>query len=284
MRSIINANEGINASFNGVLCNVMYKYFFMNKILKSIQIIRKAEKLALTYKDYGFHVAFSGGKDSQVIYELCRLAGVKFKAFFYKTSVDPVELLSFIRNNYPDVEWLRPELTMYQLILKEGWLPMRQFRYCCRYLKESHGLNSVVITGVTKYESSKRRNAKVFSENCIKGKDKILLNPILDWTVKDVYEFLQFRNIKICDLYKVNDRIGCIGCPNSPKKMRKDFAIYPNFKKAYINTVKKLIDKGKYSEFKSAEEVIEWWSSGENKDTFLYRKKYQTNIDFTYEK
>jgi phosphoadenosine phosphosulfate reductase len=81
----------------------------MDKVQHSIELIRKAEKLALTYNDFGFHLAFSGGKDSQVIYELAKMAGVKFKAYFYKTSVDPRELLSFIRSNYPDVEWVRPE-------------------------------------------------------------------------------------------------------------------------------------------------------------------------------
>ncbi|MBA7538770.1 hypothetical protein ES705_31047 [subsurface metagenome] len=90
----------------------------MKKIEDSIRTIQKTEKLALSYNSFGFHLAFSGGKDSQVVYELCKMAGVKFKAFFYKTSVDPKELLSFIRNKYPDVEWIKPKMTMYQLILK----------------------------------------------------------------------------------------------------------------------------------------------------------------------
>lgn len=49
-----------------------------DKINLAIQTIQKYEKLALKYSSDGFHVAFSGGKDSQVIYELCRMAGVKF--------------------------------------------------------------------------------------------------------------------------------------------------------------------------------------------------------------
>ena len=108
----------------------------MDKIQQSIELLKKAETLALKYNDFGFHLAFSGGKDSQAIYELAKMSGVKFKAYFYKTSVDPKELLSFIRNNYPDVEWIRPKMTMYQLILKKGMLPLRQARFCCEYLKE----------------------------------------------------------------------------------------------------------------------------------------------------
>jgi phosphoadenosine phosphosulfate reductase len=88
------------------------------------------------------------------------MAGVKFKGFFYKTSVDPVELLSFIRSDYPLVEWIRPKKTMFQLIVKKGMLPLRQARYCCEFLKERNGLNSVVITGLTRAESVKRRKRK----------------------------------------------------------------------------------------------------------------------------
>lgn len=251
----------------------------MNKVEQSIAIIQKAEALALKYNDFGYHVAFSGGKDSQVIHELCVMAGVKFKAYFYKTSVDPRELLSFIRTNYPDVEWIRPKMTMFQLIVKKGMLPLRQARFCCEYLKERNGLNSVVTTGITKAESAKRKKRQEFESTCKIGSDKILLNPILEWTKQDVYVFLKSRNIPMCSLYKTQDRIGCIGCPMSPRTMRRDFRNMPNFRKAYVNTVQKLIDKGKYSEFQSAEDVIDWWISGLSRKVYLANKN-QTTIKF----
>lgn len=215
-----------------------------SKIEFSISLIKQAEPMALQYNDFGFHVAFSGGKDSQVIHELCKIAGVKFKAYFYKTSVDPKELLSFIRNNYPDVEWIRPQFTMYQLILKKGMLPLRRCRFCCEFLKERNGLNAVVITGITKAESAKRKKRQAFESSCKIGQDKNLLNPILEWTKRDVFQFLKDRNIKISELYQKQNRIGCIGCPMSPKTMRRDFRDYPNNKKAYINTVAKLMGRG----------------------------------------
>lgn len=94
-----------------------------SKIDKAIETLQKYEKLALKYSPSGFHVAFSGGKDSQVIYELCRMAGVKFNAYFYKTSVDPMEVLRFIRSNYPDVTWLYPEKRCFSLFLKRRCYP-----------------------------------------------------------------------------------------------------------------------------------------------------------------
>lgn len=94
-----------------------------SKIDKAIETLQKYEKLALKYSPSGFHVAFSGGKDSQVIYELCQMAGVKFNAYFYKTSVDPMEVLRFIRSNYPDVTWLYPEKRCFSLFLKRRCYP-----------------------------------------------------------------------------------------------------------------------------------------------------------------
>ena len=61
----------------------------MDKIDYSINLLKIYENRALEMQDYGFHLAFSGGKDSQVIHELAKMSGVKHKAFFNKTSIDP---------------------------------------------------------------------------------------------------------------------------------------------------------------------------------------------------
>ena len=54
--------------------------------------------------------------------------------------------------------------------------------------------------------------------SCVGGKDKVIISPILAWTDKDVWEFLNKMNIKHCDLYdKGMKRIGCILCPMSSK-------------------------------------------------------------------
>ena len=104
----------------------------------------------------GYYVAFSGGKDSQCVYHLCKIAGVKFDAHYAVTSVDPPELIYFIRENYPDVKWERqywddgrPEhyypdgrpmpITMWSLIAHHTLPPTRKARYCCAKLKEPGG-------------------------------------------------------------------------------------------------------------------------------------------------
>jgi len=57
----------------------------------------------------GYHVAFSGGKDSIVVYDLVKKAKVKHQAYFAMTTVDPPELLKFIKKSYPEVKWVRPK-------------------------------------------------------------------------------------------------------------------------------------------------------------------------------
>lgn len=93
----------------------------------------------------GYYVAFSGGKDSQCIYHLCKMAGVKFDAHYAITSADPPELIYFIRKNYPDVEFTRQydkdgkPITMWSLIASHALPPTRKARYCCASLKEPGG-------------------------------------------------------------------------------------------------------------------------------------------------
>ena len=45
----------------------------------------------------GYYLAFSGGKDSQCIYHLCKEADVRFDAHYSLTTVDPPEAVYFIR-------------------------------------------------------------------------------------------------------------------------------------------------------------------------------------------
>ena len=109
----------------------------------------------------GYYLAFSGGKDSVVIKELADMAGVKYDAHYTLTSVDPPELVQFIKS-FPDVQIDKPrdkdgkQITMWNLIPKKKMPPTRVVRYCCASLKETQGQGRFVITGVRKAESAKR--------------------------------------------------------------------------------------------------------------------------------
>lgn len=111
----------------------------------------------------GYYLAFSGGKDSQCIYHLAKMAGVKFDAHYRITSVDPPELVRFIKTQYPDVALDYPRdadgnvITMWNLISKQTIPPTRKARYCCDKLKESGGEGRLTVTGVRWAESPARK-------------------------------------------------------------------------------------------------------------------------------
>lgn len=110
----------------------------------------------------GYYLAFSGGKDSCVVKRLMEMAGVKFDAHYSVTSVDPPELVRFIKEKHKDVQFDFPRdkdgkvITMWNLIPRKGMPPTRIVRYCCQELKEGHGDGRFVVTGVRRAESVKR--------------------------------------------------------------------------------------------------------------------------------
>lgn len=220
---------------------------FDDKLDHSIALLKKAEPMALSYFTKGFYLAFSGGKDSQALYHVAKMAGVKFEAHYALTTLDPPELVHFIRDNYPDVITDRPEMTFAQVCLKKKALPTRRMRFCCAVLKETRGEGTVTLTGVRRQESvkrSKRNEAEKISSKkarfsgtfeqldqftrekelegvqCVNGKDKIVINPVIDWTENDVWYFLnEVAKVKHCSLYDRGwRRIGCLFCPMANKK------------------------------------------------------------------
>ena len=86
----------------------------------------------------GYYLAFSGGKDSVTVKALTDMAGVKYNAHYNLTTVDPPELVRFIKDKHPDVIIDKPVKTMWQLVVENGTPPTRLMRYCCRVLKESN--------------------------------------------------------------------------------------------------------------------------------------------------
>lgn len=126
--------------------------------------VRSAIDRIKTYEPQeGYWLAFSGGKDSMCVKGLCDMAGVKYEAHYSLTSVDPPELVKFIKS-MPDVSIDVPrypngkQKTMWSLIEDNMYPPTRLARYCCRELKESAGDGRITITGVRWAESNNRKN------------------------------------------------------------------------------------------------------------------------------
>ena len=199
------------------------------------------------------------------ILRLAQMAGVRFDAHYNNTTVDPPELVRFIKEQHPDVERHRPELSMFQLILKKGWVPLRQQRWCCELLKEGGGHGRVVMTGI-RWEESPRRARRRMVQTCFKDGTKTYFSPIIDWTSEDVWAFIRRENVPYCTLYDEGfSRLGCILCPMlvTPHLVQREIDRWPKFVRAYVNTFDRLIrvraERGKSTTFRTGQEMFDWW-------------------------
>lgn len=260
--------------------------------------------------DYGYYLAYSGGKDSDCIKILAQLAGVKFEAVHNLTTVDAPETVQYIKSQ-SDVRIDRAfdgdgkPVTMWNLIVKKLMPPTRLVRYCCSELKERNGKQRVTLTGVRWAESVKRKKSagvvkiigkpkstqkaaegmgvdyrinrqggmildddndesRQMVEHCYRTR-KVTVNPIVDWTDDDVWEFLHHYGCRSNPLYECGfKRIGCIGCPMAGKTRYTEFERYPKYKENYIRAFDKMLEarhqRGKpCRNGATGEEVFRWW-------------------------
>lgn len=222
----------------------------------------------------GYYLAFSGGKDSIVLKKLVIMSGVKYDIHFNLTTVDPPELIKFIKHYHPDVSIHRPELSMWELIVKKRMPPTRLIRYCCEKLKETGGKNRRILTGIRWAESYKRTKRRLV-EVCFKDKSRTFMNPIIDWSDTDVWSFIKLFGLPYCSLYDEGfKRIGCVLCPMSGKKgMLIDAARWPkiaeSYKRAFTRCLEKRRADGLATIWKTREDMWSWWiynPSGGNPD------------------
>jgi phosphoadenosine phosphosulfate reductase len=158
----------------------------------------------------------------------------------------------------------RPKKTMWQLIAENYMPPTMIARYCCEYLKEQEGEGRWILTGIRAEESAKRKRRSM-TEVCKKDRSANFLHPIIDWTEKDVWEFIKTNKFAYPDLYdKGWKRLGCIGCPMSSRQAW-EFEQYPRFRKLYIKAFERMLvncEKKNHpwkSSEKTGEGVMAWW-------------------------
>jgi len=261
-----------------------------DKILTAMEILKQYEP------EEGYLLGFSGGKDSIVIYHLAKMAGVKFQAIHNYTTVGIPSVIRMIRKDYPDVKFIYPKETMFQLIAHAG-LPNMRFRFCCSHLKEYYGWGKTIILGVRWAESRARKNRSlqfqyylkkmdkdVGQEECERrykvGTAKKIVNIIVEWTNEDVWDFIKYYKLPYPDVYDNGfKRVGCIGCPMSGKAMRlKQFEMFPNHKKAYIWAIQKYLEKSVesskdnlFTRLGNAQLIFKYWVSGLSEEKFKQR-------------
>lgn len=233
-----------------------------------------------------YYGCFSGGKDSVVIKELARLAGVRVAWHYNVTTIDPPEVHRFIRREHTDVEWhYRPKHFFRMLAEKRGY-PLRTTRWCCEEFKEgTWPALTFALMGIRAAESPRRAARwKSLTRWQPRGKPTALwvLNPILRWSNEDVWQFIRERKLPYCKLYDEGwKRLGCIGCPmGGAEQVRRQFDRWPQYERAWRRAFHRLwqrrrdstMTRGKrkgrqwpgFPTITTADELFEWWVSGDS--------------------
>lgn len=158
----------------------------MDLVHKSIERIKTASEMSFSYYKQPLVCTYSGGKDSDVMLELFKRAGIPFEVHHSHTTADAPQTVYHIRKVLRDLELhgikcnidyhVQPNgksITMWNLIPGKLLPPTRRARYCCDVLKESGCRNRMIATGVRWDESNKRQERESFEAITPKKKDAI---------------------------------------------------------------------------------------------------------------
>lgn len=238
----------------------------------AIERLRCASGMSLRLFKLPLLIAYSGGKDSDVLLRLAEKSGIPFEVLHSLTTADAPETVYHVRDTFRRLEengikcdvdkHINPDgtrTTMWNLIPRKLIPPTRLMRYCCAELKEGGGRGRFIATGVRWAESATRKKNRGSLEVIVPGKrqqslilandndesrmlfescqlkGERVVNPIIDWQEQDVLAYCEAEKIPMNPLYACGwKRVGCIGCPMAGKHRYAEFARYPKYQQAYI--------------------------------------------------
>lgn len=285
----------------------------MDKEQMAIARLQDAARLSMHRYGKPLLITYSGGKDSQVLVALAERSGIDFEVVNSHTTADAPETVYFIREQFMQMEgrginctiekprYKGKPTSMWSLIPQKMMPPTRLVRYCCSVLKENVGHNCFIATGVRWDESSRRKNSrgvmelmhrdadkriilmgdndekrKLFESCELKG--KMTVNPIVDWTDDDVWDYIHSERLPINSLYCEGwKRVGCIGCPLAKRGGRqREFLRWPKYEELYVAAFDRMLEARKKrnlesegkkfatDDWQSGRDVFRWWMEDKN--------------------
>lgn len=221
------------------MCNNAMTEDLQYKIKEALNVLK------IGARNKTVELCYSGGKDSDIILELAKMAGISFVPIYKNTTIDPPGTIMHCIKNGVRVVQPKKGKGFFKLIEESGFPTMRA-RFCCDELKE-YKIMDDAVQGIRRCESRKRAEnysaddpitCRVYGS---KSNHVNVILPILEWTDADVENFIAVRNIKCHPLYYsdtgafcVKKRLGCMGCPLSISNAKKDFAQYPKLARLWI--------------------------------------------------
>lgn len=228
----------------------------IDKVADAISLLQQHEP------PEGYYVCFSGGKDSIVVADLCKRAGVRHELHYDITTLDPPQLLKFIHANYPNVIYHEPPQNIWELMLKHLFPHTQRIRYCTKALKVSNGQGRLKVTGIRRQESRARQNRRDWEPELNQ------LNPIVGWSTAEIWEYIRGNNMPYCELYDQGfTRLGCVLCPQQGKAERElHLRTFPEFVAKFKETFNEIMAErqrlgkfGRKAKFHTGEELWNWW-------------------------
>lgn len=190
------------------------------------------------------YLAYSGGKDSDVLYHLAKKAGINFIPFYNNTTIDRPGTITHVKSK-GDVTIIQPKRSFFQLIEHRG-LPSTFQRVCCAKLKERY-VAQYVLTGVRAAESTPRKLKYTEPTMCFThkgGRTSERIMPILFWSDTDIVKYIREESIVCHPWYYdaagqfiVKRRVGCLGCPMPENRGRNDFLQYPKLMRRWCQAL-----------------------------------------------
>ena len=214
------------------------RLYEVNKnLMKSLEqratsFIRKQHN-SFNAENYTFVCAFSGGKDSIVLLDLCAkaLAPNEFLVIFSNTGMelsDTYLAIEKAKSHWPYLKFYEAKSHMEPCdSWREFGPPAAKIRWCCAVHKSvptlikirtiTGNVNSraVVYDGVRAEESARRAKYDEISVGA-KNISQINCSPIHKWNSAEVYCYILNNGIMLNDAYRKGlFRVGCMVCPMS---------------------------------------------------------------------
>ena len=276
----------------------------MDKEQMAIARLQDAARLSLHRYGKPLLITYSGGKDSQVLVALAERSGIDFEVVNSHTTADAPETVYFIGEQFRQMEgrgincaiekprYKGKPTSMWSLIPQKMMPPTRLVRYCCAVLKENTGRDRFIATGVRWAESTRRKNSRGVMELMHKDpakriilmgdndekrqlfetcnlKSKMTVNPIVDWSDDDVWDYTHSEHLPVNPLYcEGHKRVGCIGCPMAGGGRQHEFMRWPKYEELYVAAFERMLEarraKGKPCDWQTGRDVFRWWMEDKN--------------------